>query len=124
MKKTTAIKSVLFFALILLAASCKEKKDTLVEIQVADAQGNVIENAFVELSTSPPYEANSVPVLNKQSTSNSSGIARFNFNDVYKLGQAGVAVLEVSVTKGSLSGTGIVKIEEEVTSKERVVILP
>jgi hypothetical protein len=124
MKRFVVIKTLLLFVLVITVMGCREKKDTFVEVYVVDDQGKAVTNATVELLTSPPYELNSIPVLNKTEVSNESGIALFNFNDVYKLGQAGVAVLDVEVTKGNQMGHGIVKVEQEMTTKERIVVFP
>ena len=51
-----------------------------------------------------------------------SGKATFNFNDVYQLGQAGVAVLNIDATKDGKTGQGIIKVEQEETSEETVFI--
>jgi fibrillarin-like rRNA methylase len=53
---------------------------------------------------------------------NLAGVADFNFNDVYQLGQAGVAVLDINASLNNKSGKGIVKIEQETTSTETVFI--
>jgi hypothetical protein len=55
-------------------------------------------------------------------TTNTSGEARFNFNDVYQLGQAGVAVLNIEASANGLSGEGIIKVEQETTSEETVFV--
>ncbi|MCH2223397.1 MAG: hypothetical protein MK066_01415 [Crocinitomicaceae bacterium] len=124
MNKIIAIKGALSLLLLLTLVSCKEKKDTLVEIYVVDIQGNAVANATVELLTSPPYELNSIPVLHMKEKSDQFGIAYFNFNDVYQLGQAGVAVLDVDVIREGKKGHGILKVEQEITNKEQIVIHP
>ena len=53
---------------------------------------------------------------------NESGMATFNYNDIFQLGQAGVAVLNIKAQKGSLQGQGIIKIESEVVNEENVYI--
>jgi hypothetical protein len=53
---------------------------------------------------------------------NSEGKATFNYNDVYQLGQAGVAILNIKATYDSLVGEGIIKIVEETTSEETVFL--
>ncbi|MEN9978118.1 MAG: hypothetical protein RLZZ569_743, partial [Bacteroidota bacterium] len=55
-------------------------------------------------------------------STNMAGEAIFNFNDVYQLGQAGVAVLDIEVEKGLLTGQGIIKIEAETTSEQIIFI--
>jgi hypothetical protein len=51
-----------------------------------------------------------------------SGKATYDFTDYYKSGQAGFAVLDISVSKGNLEGEGIIKVEEEQTTEEVVVL--
>jgi len=58
------------------------------------------------------------------SYSNSSGIASFNFNYIYQLGQAGVAVLDIKAQKLNKIGQGIIKIEAEKVNEETVSIQP
>lgn len=101
---------------------CQKKQDTLVEITVKNDVNQVVPSATVKLSTLPPHEQNSTPVLEMEGTTNAAGIVRFNFNDVYQLGQAGVAVLNVDVQKDALTGQGIIKVEQEVTSEETVFV--
>jgi hypothetical protein len=55
-------------------------------------------------------------------SSNAVGEAIFNFDDEYQLGQAGVAVLNIDVQKGTASGSGIIKIEPEAISEETVFV--
>jgi hypothetical protein len=122
------VSSSVYFALILglgvvfSSTGCRKKKETIAEITVLDAQNAAVAGARVVLkgeSTVP----NSPPVVLFDTTStNSGGVASFNFDDVYQLGQAGVAVLNIEATKDALSGTGIIKVEQETTSKETVFI--
>lgn len=104
------------------STGCRKKKDTIAEITVLDPQNAVVAGAQVVLkgeSTVP----NSPPVVLFDTTlTNGSGVASFNFNDVYQLGQAGVAVLNIEAMKDGLTGQGIIKIEQETTSKETVFI--
>jgi hypothetical protein len=55
---------------------------------------------------------------------NLNGMASFNFNDLYQLGQAGVAVLDIDAKKGNKAGAGIIKIEAEKLNEETVYIQP
>jgi len=55
---------------------------------------------------------------------NSAGLASFNFNDIYQLGQAGVAVLDIKAQKLNKIGQGIIKIEAETVNEETVFIQP
>ena len=53
---------------------------------------------------------------------NAAGSVSFNFSEYYKQGQAGFAVLDIEATKGSLTGIGIIKIEEELTNEQTVIM--
>ncbi len=119
---------LLLFGLFTLAGaftivSCRKKKDTIAIINVLDTSNQPVSGARVILygqSTLSSQQAN--VVLYDTVFTNSNGEAVFNFNDVYQLGQAGVAVLDIDVTKGNLTGKGIIKIEEETTSRETVFV--
>ena len=55
-------------------------------------------------------------------TTSEEGFVSFNFSDMYVGGQAGFAVLDVEATKGSLYGSGLIKIEEMITNEEEVIV--
>ncbi len=116
--KNIIILSLCVFTLL----SCAKKKDTIVEITVKNEINQLVAGAHVKLLTLPPYQPNSTPILELEGTTDVNGVVRFNFNDVYQLGQAGVAVLNIEVKKGDLDGTGIIKVEQEVVSKKVVFI--
>lgn len=117
------MKNILILSLCVLALiSCRKKQDTLVEITVKNEVNQIISGATVKLLTLPPFEANSTPTLEMEGTTDINGVIRFNFNDVYQLGQAGVAVLNIEVKKGDLEGTGIIKVEQEEVSSKVVYI--
>lgn len=122
-------KKVVWTLLLLIAvgvagssSGCRKKKDTIAKIYVLDASNSFVSGASVRLyavSTEP----NTPPTnLDVTATSDASGVATFNFNDVYQLGQAGVAVLNIKAKHGNLTGTGIIKIEEETTSEVKVFV--
>lgn len=101
---------------------CRKKEPTVAKIHVRDSGNQSVSGARVVLyGTSTTNQPASV-VLFDTTVSNSSGEAIFNFDDVYQLGQAGVAVLDIEVTLGTLSGQGIIKVEQETTSEETVFI--
>lgn len=108
----------------LLSTGCRKKKDTIAKIYVRDAANNPVAACQVILkgvSTTIPNNSANVTLYDTTET-NASGEAIFNFNDEYKLGQAGVAVLNIVAKKNGLIGQGIIKVEEEVTSEETVFI--
>jgi hypothetical protein len=106
------------------STGCHKKKDTIAKVYVRDASNNPVVAAQVVLegqNTNCLTCGSQNPVaLYDTTTTNGSGEAIFNFNDVYQLGQAGVAVLDIKVTKGVSTGTGIIKVEQETTSEETV----
>jgi hypothetical protein len=108
---------IIFFTFLI--ASCRTKGDTLALVTVKDMNNQSVENATVRLYGSG---TEGVVVLNKTASTNSNGEAAFNFNDVYQLGQAGVAIVDIEVTKSGETAQGIMKIEQETTSKETVFI--
>lgn len=117
------MKNILILSLCILAfVGCHKKKDTIVEITVKNELNQVISSASVKLFTLPPYQTNATPVLELEGTSDINGVIRFNFNEVYQLGQAGVAVLNVFVKKGDMEGSGIIKVEQEKVSKKVVFV--
>jgi hypothetical protein len=117
--KTLIILSV--FSL-LLNVGCRKKKDTIATVTVTyKATGEAVENAKVSLSPSNPSQQVDERV-NKTENTNSSGVAYFNYNDLYQLGAAGVCILNVKAVKDASSGTGIIKIEEEKTTSAGVNI--
>jgi hypothetical protein len=57
-----------------------------------------------------------------EETTGSDGKASFNFNDYFKRGAAGFAVLDVYATYDTLGGRTIIKIEEEKTNDVTVSV--
>lgn len=121
--------SKLFIGLILagitfsLSLSCNRKKDTIAKVFVYDESKNAISGAQVILYADPSVNSNGKKLIaNDTAITNVSGEAIFNFNDLYKEGQSGVAVLNIAASKGSLTGSGNIQIVEEVTSESSVYI--
>ena len=102
---------------------CRKKKDTSAEITVRNSSGSLVSNAQVVLY---PTGSQQGSVINESiydtAYTNQEGKARFSFNDVYQLGQAGVVVLNIRAKSGTDVGDGIIKIEEEVENVETVYI--
>ena len=126
LNKILFIASALLIVFATATTSCRKKADTLVKVIVIDSETNaVVSGASVTLeanpsSGQPPKEPSDLfPMV---SSSNTSGEAVFNLNEVYQLGQAGVAILDIVVTSGSGNGVGVVKVEQEVTTEETVFI--
>ncbi|MDR0802620.1 hypothetical protein [Fluviicola sp.] len=122
------IKSAFYGALIVgmsvvfSSSGCRKKKDTTATIYVLDAQNQRVAGAQVVLKGVSTVTPSPPVVLFDTTLSDGSGVAYFNFNDVYQLGQAGVAVLNIEARKNALSGQAIIKIEQEKNNEETVFI--
>lgn len=121
------IQKPFFYALIILSGlamstGCRKKKDTLVIVYVKDSSNMLVSGAQVVLYGNSSTGQQADVTLYDTLVTNSSGEAKFNFNDVYQLGQAGVAVLNIKVYKEGLMGSGIIKVEQEKTSSETVYL--
>lgn len=124
--KATFLKYTLFGLIAILgvgvSVSCRKKKDTIAKIYVRDASSQYVEGATVILYGQSTINQGANVVLYDTTLTNPSGVAVFNYNEVYQLGQAGVAVLNIKAYKNGAQGQGIIKIEEEVTSEQTVFI--
>ncbi len=114
--------SVVALLSLAMFVGCRKKQDTIAEITVLDASNQAVSGARVVIYGQSTTNQPANVVLYDTTETNSSGVAVFNFNDVYQLGQAGVAVLNIDVQKDQLTGQGIIKVEQEVTSKETVFV--
>jgi hypothetical protein len=120
-------KIVLLFSLVIFAftfTSCRKKGDTIANIYVKDEGNLSVSGAMVILyGTNTGNTPQQVAVFDTLYT-NATGLASFNFNDIYQLGQAGVAVLDIKAQKLNKIGQGIIKIEAETINEETVFIQP
>jgi hypothetical protein len=118
LKKRYLVIFVLAFGVLL--SSCFKVEPTVAAITVINEQGTFVPGAEVRLFNlgRPGNE----PKFDTIQFTNGSGIASFDFSECYEAGQSGFAVLNVSVTKGTLTGSGIINIEEQVTTSETYVI--
>ncbi len=117
--KTTLRNTFLFTALIVLVfsfTSCYKKKDTIANVTVMNANNEAVSGVEVRLFYAVSADSARIDEI---STTGGGGTAIFNFNELYKSGQAGFAVLDIYVG-GNI--VGIIKIEEEKTSEETVII--
>lgn len=122
----STMKKILVLAILSVIAttSCRKKLDTTANIYVKDENNASVSNAMVVLyGTNTQGTPQQVAVFDTAYT-NLNGMATFNFNDLYQLGQAGVAVLDIDAKKGNKAGAGIIKIEAEKLNEETVYIQP
>ncbi len=125
LKKTGAI---VFVALFVMAPNmgCRKKKDTVAEITVRNSSNQLVAGASVHVFpvASDPENGGSPSTLlwDFTSTTNSAGVASFDFNEIYQLGQAGVVVANIEASKDGSVGEGVIKVEQETVSQETVFI--
>lgn len=113
----------LFFLLgMTTLVACRKKESTIAKIYVRDAGNSPVAGAIVVIYGQSTTNQPSSVVLYDTTSTNGAGEAIFNFDDVYQLGQAGVAVLNIDVQGNGMVGQGIIKVEQEVTSEETVFI--
>lgn len=125
MKKNSFLKvSGLLMMIFILSVSCRQKQDTVAIIHVRDVANQPVSGATVTLSASSstgnPGQIDED--IKRTTNTNSAGEARFLYNDVYQLGQAGVGIFDVDVYFENMQGAGIIKVEQETTSEETVYI--
>lgn len=123
MKKSIYVLIALTLGVVMLGA-CVKKEDTLAKIEVRDENNALVEQAMVVLHGTSTCNCPSQVVVYDTAYTNAAGIATFNYNEIYQLGQAGVAVLDIEAYKGNRQGQGIIKIEAEKTNEETVIIQP
>lgn len=120
------IKKIGFFGLLILFIAgtnmgCRKKQDTIAQILVRNSAGAVVPGASVHIFPKPEQQKG--PFLwEYKTTTNASGVAIFNFNEVYQLGQAGVVVANIKAQYAGNSGTGVIKVDQETTSVATVFI--
>lgn len=122
MKKLVLLTSIIVFAFSF--TSCRKKGDTIANIYVKDETNSSVSGAMVILYGTNTGDTPQVVAVFDTLYTNSTGLASFNFNDIYQLGQAGVAVLDIKAQKLNKIGQGIIKIEAETINEETVFIQP
>jgi hypothetical protein len=103
---------------------CKKPADTKAIITVLDGSGMPVEGAYVKLYANPvPPLQPDFSRLNMEGYTAVSGKVSFDYTPFYKQGQAGFAVLDILAQKDTLTGQGIIRIEEEQTNEQTVTLL-
>lgn len=96
-------------------SSCYKQKDTVAVIKVVDQDNASISNARVIIYGTGTQGTS---VVRDTLFTNGEGEANFDLNYIYQPGQAGVAVLDILVTKNGKTAQGIIKVEQEETTEE------
>lgn len=123
MKKIFTL-SLFALALIFIGGnltSCDKQEDTIAKITILDASGLPVGGATVRV-IGRGSDGTDGGRIDLESTTGADGVATFNFNDLFKRGQAGFAVLDIEADKGALVGTGIIKVEENTTNEATVTV--
>jgi formylmethanofuran dehydrogenase subunit B len=122
------MKKIAFFGIVIMGliviGSCVKKEDTIAKIEIRDENNDVVEQAMVVLHGTSTCNCPSQVAVWDTAYTNAAGIAIFNYNEIYQLGQAGVAVLDINAYKANRFGQGIIKIEAEMINEETVIIQP
>jgi len=115
---------ILMLALAVGFGGCKKPADTKAIITVLDGDGMPVEGAYVKLFANPvPPLQPDYSRLDMEGYTAVSGKVEFNYTDFYKQGQAGFAVLDILAQMDTLTGQGIIRIEEEKTNEETVTLV-
>ena len=103
-------------AVLLFTPSCKEDEETIAVITVVDTAGNVIPSASVTLWQDTAHNPSTGAQANVRVTklTGSAGTAEFVF--------ALEAYLNVDATKGALAGQAFVRLKQEETVNQTVVL--
>ena len=122
----SSYKKLFILMLILVVSgvfySCRKKGDTIANIYVRDEANAVVDEAMVVLYGTNTGGTSQPVAIYDTAYTNAAGLASFNYNDIYQLGQAGVAVLDIWAQKLNKTGQGIIKIEPEQVNEETVFI--
>lgn len=121
----SALTGVMVLAIVaMFLPSCTKEQPTTAIIKVVKEDGTVVSDAFVKLYADPQFPQGDPNRLTKEKFTNGAGEAEFDYSDFYEQGQSGFAVLDILCTYDTLVGEGIIKIEEEETNRETVILLP
>ena len=108
---------VIAFVVLGMFSSCRKEEETIAIVTVVDDNGNAVSGVDVRLHYDGASQALRDGIEQTQ-VSGSDGQATFIYTDLYKLGQAGFAVLDVEIGAGL--ATGIIKIEPEKINEETI----
>jgi len=109
---------------VLSLSSCHEVEETIANVVVLNDLGSPVQGATVRLYAFGSVDEDFVgePRFDTTAVTNAAGQVSFNFSEFYVEGQAGFAVLDIEASKAALYGTGLIKIEEEMTNDATVYI--
>ncbi len=122
MMRQFVTRSLGLLALLVLFSNCNKEKPTKAIVHIKDVNGSFVPGAYVKLYANIANPQGDLSRLKQEVMSDGSGDATFDYTGFYKQGQAGFAVLDIVSFKDSAVGEGIIKIVEQETSEETVVL--
>ncbi len=122
--RTILSKTLALALCAVVVSACNKEKPTKAVIVVKNEAGAVVPGVEVRLFANPSFPLGDPTRLNKEGVTSASGRVEFDYSDFYKQGQAGFAVLDILAVTEDFAGAGIIKILEEETNEETVVLLP
>ena len=106
-------------------SSCRKEGSTVAKVKVVDTAGVSFPGAMVRLYPTPSIADHGAIIIDDTLFADADGYATFDYTDMFNLGQAGFTVLDIEVRSGdSLYGEGLIKIVEEETTEEIVILQP
>ncbi len=119
-----ALTSALMAAVLAVVFSaCNKEKPTTVVITVKDADGSPVPEAYVRLFANPAVPADpDLTRLKREGMTKGNGTVEFDYTGQYEQGQAGFAVLDILTFKDTMYAEGIIKILEEETNEETLIM--
>ena len=116
-------RSLLVGVLAFGATACNKEKPTTVVITVKDAEGRLVPEAHVKLFANPavPQKPDLTRLLQEGDTKG-NGTVEFDYSGLYEQGLAGFAVLDILVEKDTLYAEGIIKVLEEETNEQTLIL--
>jgi len=113
---------LMLLVVVTTGMGCRKKKPTIAEVTVRNVAGAAVAGANVRLFPVPTPPATGALLWEYEALTNTAGVASFNFDEVYQLGQAGVVVANIEATGNGSSGTGVIKVDQETTSTATVFL--
>jgi hypothetical protein len=111
--------SILVLLTLSTSTSCRKKQDTIAIVRVLNESNESVQGAQVVL-----YGSGTEGEVDLYDTvySNNTGEAIFNFNDRFQLGQAGFAILDISVEHNGEVANGVMKVESETVTTKTIFL--
>ncbi len=107
--------------------SCRKEIPTVARVLVVDTGGVPQPDVMVRLFPTPTIDIHGAVIIDDTLFTDNNGLVTFDFSEHFNLGQAGVFVLDIEVRDEDMFGdprfgTGIIKVEQEETVEESVII--